>query len=200
MDADDDPCAHLPIGRRPTLEADGISGWDIFPYELDGLTPKVLQPPVIPEPPRHGEDGDCNACEPTDREVWTDGRWWVHHTGGPTAVPAEVWLGPVAHHDLEDLPADLAAELGPMIQRVSRAIAALPGVGRVHVNRWGDGAVHLHVLLIARPEGMMQLRGSCLIDWDDLLPPMDEAAWERNMASIARSLDSPDGPLARVHT
>lgn len=71
--------------------------------------------------------------------------------GGPTAVPAQVWIGPVAHHDLDDLPVELSAELGPFIQRVSRAIGALPGVGRVHVNWWGDGAAHLHLLLIARP-------------------------------------------------
>lgn len=187
-----DPRGHLPIGRRPALDVDGAIGWDIFPYELDSLTPKVLEAPVIPEPPRNGEDGpeDCHVYAPTDREIWTDGRWWVHHTGGPTAVPMQVWVGPTAHHDLNDLPADLAAELGPMVQRVSRAIAALPGVGRVHVNRWGDGAAHLHLLLIARPEGMLQLRGSCLIDWDDLLPAMDEDAWQANVDALRAALDA----------
>ncbi|WP_370327982.1 hypothetical protein [Euzebya sp.] len=187
-----DLLGHLPIGERPVLDPDGIAGWEIFPYEVDTLTPKVLEPPVLPEPPRQGEDGptNCRVCAPSDNEVWTDGRWWVHHTGGPTAVPAQVWLGPVAHHDLDDLPVDLVSELGPMLQRVSRAIARLPGVGRVHVNRWGDGAAHLHLLLIARPAGMMQLRGSCLISWDDLLPPMHRQTWETNMHAIAAALEA----------
>jgi hypothetical protein len=39
------------------------------------------------------------------------------------------------HHDLIDLPPDLSAELGPMLQRVERAILDLGGIARVHVNR-----------------------------------------------------------------
>jgi hypothetical protein len=42
----------------------------------------------------------------------------------------------------------------------------------VHVNRWGDGGAHLHVWFFARPEGLLQLRGSCLPDWLDVLPPL----------------------------
>lgn len=37
---------------------------------------------------------------------------------------------------------------------------------------------------------MMQLRGSCLIDRDDLLPPMDRSAWEANVAAIAATLEA----------
>lgn len=53
-------------------------------------------------------------------------------------------LQPRGHYDLTDLPAERAAELGPLLQRAERAVRSLDGVARVHVNRWGDGAAHLH--------------------------------------------------------
>ena len=56
-----------------------------------------------------------------------------------------------------------------------RAGEAVPGVARVHVDRIGDGLAHLHVWFVARPAGLLQLRGSCLMDWLDVLPPMPAA-------------------------
>jgi len=100
---------------------------------------------------------------------------------------------PNAHHDLEDLPPELAAELGPMIQRVARAIGTLSGVGRVHVNRWGDGSEHFHVWLLPRPLGLWQLRGAMLAVWDDILPPIPREEWEANRQAVAGALAEIDG-------
>ena len=48
---------------------------------------------------------------------------------------------------------------------------ALEGVGNVHVNKWENGTGHLSVTLLARPLGVLQLRGSNLAAWADMLPP-----------------------------
>jgi hypothetical protein len=75
-----------------------------------------------------------------------------------------------------------------MIQRVSRAISALPDVGRVHVNRWGDGSEHFHIWFLARPLGMWQMRGAMLAVWDDLLPRVPPDEWRANLRQIAAAL------------
>jgi hypothetical protein len=58
------------------------------------------------------------------------------------------------------------------------------GVARVHVNRWGDGSAHLHLWFLARPYGRLQLRGTFLSLWDDILPPIDEAVWRANLGHV----------------
>jgi diadenosine tetraphosphate (Ap4A) HIT family hydrolase len=106
----------------------------------------------------------------------------------PEGLPAMVMLVPRAHHDLLDLPVELLVEMGPMIQRVERAILSLGGIARVHVNRWGDGGAHLHWWFIARPEGMMQLRGTCLPLWGDMLPKVPAEIWDETNRRIAAAL------------
>jgi hypothetical protein len=45
-----------------------VAGWDIFPYEGE-LRGKVLDPLVLPEPPRSGVSGiGCPACDAPDDE------------------------------------------------------------------------------------------------------------------------------------
>jgi diadenosine tetraphosphate (Ap4A) HIT family hydrolase len=187
--------ARLPIGRRIPFPAEGIPFWEIFPFEGD-LQIKVLEEPVLPEPPRFGEDGpqSCGGCQdPLKNAIWSDDRWRVIHSGGPTGLPVMVLLCPLAHHDLSDLPADLSAELGPMLQRVERAILGLGGIARVHVNKWGDGGAHLHFWLIARPAGMMQLRGTCLPIWDDVIPKAPEQDWRASLSAVAAALAAGGG-------
>jgi hypothetical protein len=89
-----------------------------------------------------------------------------------------------SHLDLGDLPNLLAAELGVMTVRLERAIRSLDGVARVHVNRWGDGSAHLHLWFLARPYGRLQLRGTFLSLWDEIMPPVDEAVWRANLGVI----------------
>ncbi len=187
--------ARLPIGQRIPFPSDGIPGWEIFPFEGD-LQVKVLDEPVLPEPPRFGEEGPqaCRGCkEPLRNAIWADDNWRVTHLGEPSGLPVMVMLCPLAHHDLTDLPGDLSAQLGPMLQRVERAILALGGIARVHVNRWGDGGAHLHFWLIARPEGMMQMRGTCLPIWEDVLPKASEQEWRATLSAVAAGLAADGG-------
>jgi hypothetical protein len=90
-----------------------------------------------------------------------------------------------SHLDLGDLPNLLAAELGVMTVRLERAIRSLDDVARVHVNRWGDGSAHLHMWFLARPHGRLQLRGTFLSLWDDILPVIPEQQWRENLALVA---------------
>jgi diadenosine tetraphosphate (Ap4A) HIT family hydrolase len=177
----------LPIGER--LPADEVVDDPLFPFEGE-IRVRALEPPLLPEPERHGVDApDCHLCrEENDHAVWDDGRWRVLVAPKPHGLPMVAVLAPRAHHDLEDLPPDLAAELGTMIQRVARAIGRLDGIGRVHVNRWGDGSHHVHVWFLARPRGMWQLRGAMLAVWDDLLPKVPTDEWTASRSAVAAAL------------
>ncbi len=181
--------ARLPIGRR--LSAGELLGDPLFPFEGEILV-DPLDPPIIPEPHRNGEGGGqgCWSCaHPGAGSIWASDRWRVRaDPERPHGLPAVAVLEPLAHHDLPDLPPQLAVELGPMIQRLARAIGALPDVGRVHVNRWGDGSEHFHVWFLARPLGMWQMRGAMLAVWDDLLPKLPPEEWRHTVSAIAAAL------------
>jgi hypothetical protein len=103
----------------------------------------------------------------------------------PTGLPMVLLLEPRSHLDLGDLPNLMAAELGVMTVRVERAMRSLDNVARVHVYRWGDGAAHLHLWFMARPKGQLQLRGTFLPMWDDIIPPIPEARWKEDLSMIA---------------
>jgi len=146
-----------------------------------------LEEPVAIEPPRQGEDAaSCESCNaPDDAYIWVNERWRVRAMERPSGLPMVLILEARSHLDLGDLPNLLAAELGVMTVRLERAIRSLDGVARVHVNRWGDGSPHLHLWFLARPAGRLQLRGSFLSMWDDILPPVDESTWRENLALVA---------------
>jgi hypothetical protein len=160
--------------------------WPTFPFE-GALRIRRLDPPVEIEPPRQGEDpSTCTACLATDDAyVWVSDRWRVRASDGPTGLPMALILESRSHLDLGDLPNLLAAELGVMTVRLERAMRSLDGVARVHVNRWGDGSAHLHLWFLARPYGQLQLRGTFLALWDDILPPIPETRWRENLALVA---------------
>jgi hypothetical protein len=172
--------------------------WPSFPFEGD-LRVKQLDPPVDDEPARKGEDAaDCSACNaPDEAYIWVSERWRVRAMDRPTGLPMVLILESRSHLDLGDLPNLLAAELGVMTVRLERAVRSLDGVARVHVNRWGDGSAHLHMWFLARPYGRLQLRGTFLSLWDDILPPIPEATWRENLALVAAWLAEFGGrPLA----
>ena len=160
--------------------------WPSFPFEGD-MRVRKLAPPVDTEPPRSGENGsECVACStPDDAYIWVSERWRVRAMDRPTGLPVVLILECRSHLDLGDPPNLLAAELGVMTVRLERAIRSLDGVARVHVNRWGDGSAHLHMWFLARPYGRLQLRGTFLSLWDDILPVMPEAKWRENLALVA---------------
>ncbi|GAA5189064.1 hypothetical protein GCM10023322_41150 [Rugosimonospora acidiphila] len=172
--------------------------WPSFPFEGD-LRVKPLEPIADHEPPRQGEDaGSCLACSaPDEAYIWVSERWRVRAMDRPTGLPMVLILESRSHLDLGDLPNLLAAELGVMTVRLERAIRSLDGVARVHVNRWGDGSAHLHLWFLARPLGRLQLRGSFLSLWDEILPPISEPQWRENLALVAAWLAEFGGrPLA----
>nr|WP_306661490.1 hypothetical protein [Mangrovihabitans endophyticus] len=160
--------------------------WPSFPFEGD-LRVKALAAPVAEEPRRSGEDAtDCVACNtPDDAYIWVSERWRVRAMDRPTGLPVVLILECRSHLDLGDLPNLLAAELGVMTVRLERAIRSLDGVARVHVNRWGDGSAHMHIWFLARPHGRLQLRGTFLSLWDDILPVIPEQQWRENLALVA---------------
>ncbi len=80
------------------------------------------------------------------------------------------------------------AELGVLAVRAQRALASIAGVGRVHVYKWGDGGAHLHVILVARPEGMIQLKGMFLPVWMYILPPLPADQWTAIRDHVAAEL------------
>lgn len=139
-----------PDGRLPTPP---YAEWDIFPWQPP-VVPKVLAPPVEVEPPRAGE-GDrpcsCAAGEP-EHAIWRNDRWAVTSLGAPSGMPlvVMVMLMPHEHLDLDDLDDELAADLGRVSVRLHRMTGAMDHVGRVHVQKIGDGGARLLVWFMRR--------------------------------------------------
>lgn len=65
---------------------------------------------------------------------------------------------------------------------------ALGTVGRVHVNRWGDGGSHFHVWFLGRPKGAWQFSGFSLPYWGFILPSQDERTRDREASQVAAAL------------
>ncbi|WP_163508986.1 hypothetical protein [Fodinicola acaciae] len=180
-----DDAGRLPLAR--------MTGWEISPFEPEGLRVAPLRRPVLPEPARNGEDpADCRACSAQNEGIWFDDRWRLSRIER-VGVPLVLMLHPRDHHDLPDLPDDLAAELGVLTTHIARHIEALPHIARSHVYRIGDGGAHLHVWFFARPEGQAQLYGSWLVVWDDLLPEYPAAEADQDAATVVDSLLSSYG-------
>jgi diadenosine tetraphosphate (Ap4A) HIT family hydrolase len=172
-------------GRLPLSR---MTGWDISPFEQDGLRVASLRSPVLPEPARHGEDpSDCGTCTQRDEGLWFDARWRLARIGR-VGVPLVLMLYPRDHYDLTDLTDELAAELGVLTTHIARHVQALRGVSRAHVYRIGDGGAHLHIWFFARPEGQAQLYGSWLVVWDDLLPEYPAHLADADAALVADAL------------
>jgi hypothetical protein len=179
-------CTRVSVVPENAASLPDFTRWPSFPFEGD-MRVKDLAAPVAVEPPRSGEDAsDCVACNtPDDAYIWENERWRVRAMDRPTGLPMVLILECRSHLDMGDLPNLLAAELGVMTVRLERAIRSLDGVARVHVNRWGDGSAHLHMWFLARPYGRLQLRGTFLSLWDDILPTIPEDQWRENLALVA---------------
>lgn len=192
--------AHVLAGAdaEGRLSPGELAEWDAFPFESEDLRVRPLRPPVVPDPPRQGEDpSDCRSCEHRDDGLWLDEHWRLTRIDG-VGVPLVLMLHPRDHYDQPDLPDELAAELGVLTAHVVRHVEALEGISRCHVYRIGDGGAHLHTWFFARPEGQAQLFGSMLVVWDDLLPryPEDLAAAdaERVVDALVSSYGGTRGP------
>jgi len=144
---------------------------------------KQLSPPVLPEPPLHGVDGvGCRACGRGEDAwiVYEDDLWRVRALRDEIALPGTAMLESVRHaKGISDLTPEEAAGFGVMCQRITQALMSRPPgapgfgdgrVGRVHMHFWGDGAEHFHVWFFPRPLGYLDLRGSYLVEWAELMP------------------------------
>ena len=190
---------------RVTAEADGagrlplsrMTGWEVFPFEPDGLRVVPLEAPQLPEPPRGGQGGvDCMSCQSDRSRVWSDDHWRLSAPSQPTGAPLVLLLHSHDHHDLPDLTDERAGEFGRLLVHIARAVEALPHIARAHISRWGDGGEHLHVWFYARPAGFPQLRGTCFAVWDDLLPPVDVAVRDADARAVAQALERSYGGSA----
>lgn len=181
------------VGADGHLPMPPTGDWDIFPWEVvDGaIAPKVLQPPSD-EPVRWGERDDkpCGSCTEPDptRLVWEDEQWVLTHQGQPSGLPIVLVLHSRQHLDLGDLDDDEASEFGRITSRLVRIMENLPEIGRVHVDRWGDGGSHLHVWFFARTARLSHVLGSTAIEWDEILPPVPEDVWRDDLHTVATKL------------
>ncbi len=147
------------------------SQWGSWPFE-GALSVRPLEPPVPDEPPRNGASGnDCHACRNDGSLlVWGDESFVLALPFGPSSLPFTAFLRPRRHADLPDLDEVEAVRVGALLVYLERAVCSVLDVPRVQVLRWGDGSEHLHWWVMGRPTGMLQLRGTFLSHWDDLLP------------------------------
>ncbi len=178
-------------GRLP-VAVEEMAGWDIYPYETESLRLKPLRPLADAEPARRGEDPlECWCAQPPAGDdgtlVWSNARWRLG-LARQTGLPIALWLSPLAHHDVPDLPAELAAELGRLVVEIGRAIEQVPSVGRFQLAKYGDGGAHAHLFFMGRPARVLQFRGSPLIDWEENLPRMPLGVLQRNARVVAAHL------------
>lgn len=176
----------LPIGSR--LSAAPLVDDDLSCFEA--VTLKALAPMLVPEQPRAGvlDPASCSHCRPSEHTIWRDDLWHVNAGWQAMGLPYVGGLAPNTHCRLDDAPLEVLAALGPLMQRIGRAVGSIPGVARTHFARWGDGSEHFHLWALARPEGMMQGRGAMLAFWDDVLPPMSDEMKAEHLRIVAESL------------
>jgi len=182
------------VGEGGRLPLPPVTDWETFPFEGD-LHVRMVQPPEAAEAPRAGEgDQPCWRCA-NEREnvIWRNDAWLVTSPPHPTGLPLVLSLETREHMDFLDLDDEMAADFGRVSSWLHRIMTYLPHVGRVHLNKWGDGSAHLHCFFLARPAGMPQTRGSFAALWDDILPPTPEDVWRADLHEVARKLANHDG-------
>jgi len=174
---------------RVDLHVPPVAEWESWPFDGE-LRVRELAAPVEAERPRHGVGGvGCRRCERGAADaIWSDERWMLSPLDKPSGLPVVVLLETRRHVDFPDLDDEHAADLGPLMLRITRAVLAVPGVGNVHVGRWGEGGEHCHVWFMARPARMGQFRSSFAAIWDDVLPPVPEEIWRANLELVRREL------------
>ncbi len=188
----------LGVDHIADLPMPSVAEWPIFPFKGD-IHVRTVQPFRGEEHLRHGDPGgppcECQLDEKDQeremRTVWTDGRWKVarlHFNEGELSPFPAYMLSTVDHMDFEDFDEALGAELGVMSVRIEKAIRAIGDIGRVHINRWGDGGAHFHVWFLGRPKGAWQLSGYNLPMWGFILPSLDADVHERNDRVVADHL------------
>jgi hypothetical protein len=182
--------AQAAVGDDGRLPLGAMAGWEVFPFEREGLRARPLTEYAVPEPDRRKTPADCKTCAALGRPelvLHTGDRLAVIRPGG-TNLPFVANVVSRDHELLDDLDDDGHVELGRLVGRTYAAVKALDGIGNVHVNKWENGTGHLSVTLLARPLGVLQLRGSNLAAWADMLPPTPAAELEARAGQVREAL------------
>jgi len=181
------------VGEEGRLPMPPVHEWEMFPWELvDGqLVPKVVRAPLPEEPDRAGAGGvGCRLCDGSGDgvRIWESWQFHLMRPARPTGLPLVLWLNLNDHGDFTELSDEQAAEWGLLSVWLARIMSNLPGIGRVHVNRWGDGSEHMHAWFVARPERIPGIVGSLAVEWDEMLPPGPEDVWLEDCTKVATKL------------
>ena len=116
------------------------------------------------------EDG-CLACDVTARRIvppggtiHEEGGWLLEHAISP--VPLRGWLILKPERHVEDLAALNQAEaraLGPLIEKVSKAMMKALGPERVYLCSFGEVVRHVHLYFVPRYPDMPPVGPSILV-------------------------------------
>ncbi|HEX5572882.1 MAG TPA: HIT family protein, partial [Ktedonobacterales bacterium] len=83
--------------------------------------------------------------------LYDDGLWRLEHTFEPIPMVGWLVLKPPRHvESLADLTADEAAALGPLLQRITRAMRETLAPAKVYAALFAESVAHLHIHLIPR--------------------------------------------------
>ena len=171
------------------LKVPSVVDWPIFPFVGD-MKVRPLEPVGEQEFPRKGDPGGepcfCETGEVFAPTLWEGERWVVRPIRfGNKAAPFPAYmLETVDHLDMHDLTDEMGAEMGVLTLQLERALMSLGTVGRVHVNRWGDGAYHFHMWFLGRPKGAWQFSGYTLPLWGFTLPPLPKEVHAANDKAV----------------
>lgn len=184
-----------PGGRLPMPP---VAEWDDLPWEVvDGqLVAKSIGEPLAAEAPRKGAGGEsCPTCAGDEEQVrvWESWNFHLARPARPSGLPLVLWLQSNEHMDFTEMGDDQAAELGKLTVWLTRIIERMPHIGRVHVNRWGDGEEHLRVWFVARPERLPHVCGTLAVEWDEMIPPTSEDVWLQDVATVVSKLAFHEG-------
>jgi diadenosine tetraphosphate (Ap4A) HIT family hydrolase len=178
------------IAERGIREQDPLS-WKTWPW-VEGYVVRPIEAPSE-ELARHGAGGvDCFVCaavdDPGDYLVWRDELAMIGRKRGGTPLPILAFLMPRRHADLADLTDGEGARLGVLLTHLERAVTEVLDVPRIQAARWGDGSEHLHWWIYGRPTGVLELRGTFLALWEDLLPVRDPRDERRDLDLVMARL------------
>lgn len=191
----------LGIDHLSDLAMPEVANWPIFPFKGD-ISVRTVRPFAPEDHVRSGDPGGppCHCSGEGDFQpaapIWQNDRWLVRPIGfgGDRAPFPAYMLETVEHLDFDDFDEELAADLGVMTLRIDRAMRSADDLGRVHVNRWGDGGSHYHLWFLGRPRGAGQLSGFALPWWGFILPGRTEAEQAASDRSVAASLSAAANP------
>ena len=182
--------AQAAVGDDGRLALGAMPGWDVFPFERDGLRARPLTEYADPEPDRGKDPGSCRTCQALEHEPQ------VLHVGdhlavirpGATSLPFVANVVTRRHVLLDDLDDEGHVELGRLVGRTYAAVQALDGVGNVHITKWENGSGHFSMNVMARPSGVLQLRGSNLPVWADMLPNIPQDEYDERAVAVRSAL------------